>query len=92
MRFDLARKGRFHVAQARIMESLGNPGDQRQISLIAVHTYGIPDDFPESVITESKSLPPPKLEGRTDLRGAPPHHHRSARRARPRRRGPRRSR
>lgn len=71
VRFDLARKGRFHVPQARILESVGNPDDQRQISLIAVHTHGIPDDFPESVITESKSLEPPRLQGRTDLRGIP---------------------
>ena len=71
VRFDLARKGRHHVPQAHILETLGNPQDQRQISLIAVHTHGIPDDFPESVIAESKSLKPPKLQGRTDLRGLP---------------------
>ncbi len=71
VRFDLAPKGRLHVPQARIMETLGNPGDQRQISLIAVHTHGIPDDFPESVIKELQALPPPKLEGRTDLRALP---------------------
>lgn len=68
VRIDLARKGRFHVPQARILESLGNPEDQRQISLIAVHTHGIPDDFPESVIKESETLPPLKLRARTDLR------------------------
>ncbi len=71
VRFDLARKGRHHVPQARIVETVGNPDDQRQISLIAVHTHGIPDDFPESVISESKSLEPPKPQGRTDLRGLP---------------------
>ena len=49
MRFDLASKGRFDVPQARVLESLGNPDDQRKISLIAVHAHGIPDDFPESV-------------------------------------------
>ncbi len=71
VRFDLARKGRHHVPQARVLETLGNPQDQRQISLIAVHTHGIPDDFPESVIKESETLPAPKLQGRTDLRGLP---------------------
>jgi len=71
VRFDLAPKGRHHVPQARILETLGNPQDQRQISLIAVHTHGIPDDFPESVIKESETLPAPKLQGRTDLRGLP---------------------
>jgi ribonuclease R len=71
VRFDLAPKGRHHVPQARILETLGNPQDQRQISLIAVHAHGIPDDFPESVIKESEALPPPKLQGRTDLRALP---------------------
>jgi ribonuclease R len=71
VRFDLARKGRFHTPQARILEALGNPRDQRQISLIAVHAHGIPDDFPESVIKESQSLRPPRPQGRTDLRAMP---------------------
>ena len=71
VRFDLVRRGRLHVPQARILESLGNPGDQRQISLIAIHTHGLPDDFPESVLDEVKDLAPPKLKERTDLRGLP---------------------
>jgi ribonuclease R len=71
VRFDLARKGRFNVPQARVLESLGNPDDQRQISLIAVHAHGIPDDFPESVIAESEALKEPTLSGRTDLRDVP---------------------
>jgi len=71
VRFDLAKKGRFNVPQARVLESIGNPDDQRQISLIAVHSHGIPDDFPESVITESEALTEPTLSGRTDLRNVP---------------------
>ena len=46
VRFDLARSGRFGVPQARVVETLGNPQDQRKISLIAVHAHGIPDEFP----------------------------------------------
>jgi ribonuclease R len=71
VRFDLVKKGRMHVPQARVLEALGNPDDQRQISLIAVHAHGIPDDFPESVITESEALSEPTLSGRTDLRSVP---------------------
>ena len=71
VRFDLAKKGRFNVPQARVVESIGNPDDQRQISLIAVHAHGIPDDFPESVVTESEALTEPTLSGRTDLRNVP---------------------
>lgn len=71
VRFDLAKKGRMNVPQARIVESIGNPDDQRQISLIAVHAHGIPDDFPEGVITEAESLSEPTLAGRVDLRDVP---------------------
>jgi ribonuclease R len=71
VRFDLPKKGRLHVPQARVLESLGNPDDQRQISLIAVHAHGIPDDFPESVIEESEALSEPTLSSRTDLRDVP---------------------
>jgi ribonuclease R len=68
VRFDLARSGRFSNPMARVVEALGNPTDQRQISLIAVHAHGIPDEFPERVLDEVEKLAPPKLQGRTDLR------------------------
>lgn len=68
VRYDLARAGRFAVPQARIVESLGNPDDERKISLIAIHTHGLPDEFPERVLKEVEGLKEPRLEGRTDLR------------------------
>jgi ribonuclease R len=71
VRFDLARSGRAGVPQARVVESLGNPSDQRQISLIAVHAHGIPDEFPPGVLAEVGKLEPPALKGRTDLRSLP---------------------
>jgi ribonuclease R len=71
VRFELARTGRFTTPRAKVVEALGNPEDQRKVSLIAVHAHGIPDDFPESVIEETRDLKPPQLDGRTDLRGIP---------------------
>ena len=71
VRFDLARKGRFSNPQAQVLESLGNPDDQRRISLIAVHAHGLPDDFPESVLTEAEGLPTPELASRSDLTQLP---------------------
>ena len=71
VRFELAKKGRFVTPQARVVEVIGNPEDQRQISLIAVHAHGLPDDFPESVLLESQSLPAPRLQGREDIRHLP---------------------
>jgi ribonuclease R len=57
VRFDLARHGRFATPEASISEVLGNPNDQRQISLIAIHTHGIPEIFPNRVIDEAEHLP-----------------------------------
>jgi ribonuclease R len=68
VRFDLARAARLGVPQARVVETLGNPQDQRKISLIAVHAHGIPDEFPNAVLAEVETLEAPKLAGRTDLR------------------------
>lgn len=71
VRFETLRGSRLGPPQVRIQGVLGNPDDQRQISLIAVHAHGIPDDFPEAVIAETQSLAEPTLEGRTDLRELP---------------------
>lgn len=71
VRFDLPRAHRYGVPQARVLETIGNPQDQRRISLIAVHAHGIPDDFPEGVLTEIDKLATPRMEGRTDLRELP---------------------
>ncbi|MGO4682696.1 ribonuclease R [Hyphomicrobium sp. 2TAF46] len=71
VRFQLNRRGRFATPRAEIVESLGNPDDQRKISLIAIHAHGIPEDFPESVIQECETLTPPTMKGRTDLRDIP---------------------
>jgi ribonuclease R len=71
VRFDLARAGRYGVPQARVVETLGNPQDQRRISLIAVHAHGIPDEFPGAVLAEVEKLGAPKPASRTDLRSLP---------------------
>ncbi|MGH1418619.1 MAG: ribonuclease R [Hyphomicrobiaceae bacterium] len=67
--FDLAKRGRFKTPQARITKSLGNPDDQRQISLIAIHAHGLPDGFPERVLAETEDLPTLSRDNRTDLTG-----------------------
>jgi ribonuclease R len=71
VRFDLARAGRLGVPKARVVEALGNPQDQRRVSLIAVHAYGIPDEFPRPVLSEVEALGAARLAGRTDLRPLP---------------------
>jgi ribonuclease R len=71
VRFDLTNQRRNALPQARILETLGNPDDSRQISLIAIHAHGIPNDFPESVIAEATALRPASMQDRVDLRGLP---------------------
>jgi ribonuclease R len=72
VRFDLARSGgRYGVPQARVVETLGNPKDQRKVSLIAVHAHGLPDEFPPSVLREVDRLREATPAARTDLRDLP---------------------
>ncbi len=71
VRFDLSSRSRHSVADARVLEALGNPDDSRKISLIAIHAHGIPDDFPAQVLVETENLEPPTYEGRVDLTNVP---------------------
>src|SRR5262249_19011889 len=68
VRFELARAHRYGVPQVRIVETLGNPRDERKISLIAVHAHGIPDEVSIAALGEVGRLEPARLEGRVDLR------------------------
>ena len=49
-----SREAALDAGGARSWRSIGNPDDQRQISLIAMHAHGIPDDFPRSVIARAR--------------------------------------
>lgn len=62
---------RYGLGRARIREVFGNSDDPRSISLIAIHTHGIPDDFPEDVLREAEVAKHHGLKGRTDLRDIP---------------------
>lgn len=59
------------LPSARVRERLGDLNNQRNISLIAIHHHGIPNEFPERVLRESESLKPFSREGRSDLRDVP---------------------
>ncbi len=71
VRYDFSVRGRHAAATARIVETLGNPKDQRKISLIAIHAHGLPETFPDAVEREATALPVAGREGRTDLTGIP---------------------
>lgn len=71
VRFELTGNARLGRQRAKICEVIGNPNDQKQISLIAVHAHAIPDEFPCEIEEELASLPPLRPQGREDLREVP---------------------
>ncbi len=61
----------YGLKTARIVERLGRMGDAKSVSLICIHTHGIPQDFsPESLLEAKKARATP-LGKRTDLRDIP---------------------
>lgn len=71
VRFELAKSGRHKLTEARVVETLGNPDAQHQISLIAVHAHGLRDTFPDAVLEELDGLKPATVKGRSDLLDLP---------------------
>ncbi len=64
-------RGRMGLPRAQVVAVLGDPGQPRAFSLIAIHQHGIPDAFPDEVVAEADALPPAGPEGREDLRHLP---------------------
>ena len=64
-------RGRMGLPLARIITRLGDPSAPKAVSLIAIHQHGIPDDFPDDVISEADAAKPAGLKGREDLRDLP---------------------
>ena len=64
-------RGRMGLPKAKVTDRLGDPSQPKAISLIAIHQHGIPDDFPDAVISEADSMKPAGLKGRKDMREMP---------------------
>ena len=64
-------KSRMGLPSARIVDRLGDPTAPKAVSLIAIHQHGIPDAFPDEVVSEADSAKPAPLDGREDLRDMP---------------------
>jgi ribonuclease R len=62
---------RLGLKPARVIERLGNIGDARSVSLIAIHTHDIPQVFPDAALAEAEHARPAPLGRRTDLRDLP---------------------
>lgn len=62
---------RLGLRPARIIERLGEAGNPRSASLVAIHTHGIPETFPQAALAEADAAGPPTLGAREDLRHLP---------------------
>lgn len=61
-------KNRLGLPSARIVARLGDPTAPRAVSLIAIYQHGIPDSFPDAVVSQADAMHPADLGSRTDLR------------------------
>lgn len=68
---DLIRTRSFGLASGRVKERLGSLASEKAISLIAIHTHDIPQDFSSAAISESEAAQPATLSGREDWRELP---------------------
>ncbi|MFD1627549.1 ribonuclease R [Azospirillum griseum] len=68
---DLLPAGRLGQPQARVVERLGSTDEPRAISLIAIHSHGLPTVFPSAALREAALAGVPSLVGREDLRAIP---------------------
>ncbi|MCF4166211.1 ribonuclease R [Zavarzinia compransoris] len=59
------------LPKVRVRERLGDLGDAKSISLIAIHGHGIPVAFPPEAVREAKKAKPVALGKREDLRPLP---------------------
>ena len=64
----LAQQDRLGLKPARVLERLGRLGDARSVSLIAIHTHEIPQEFSPAALDEAAGAHAIRLGGRTDLR------------------------
>ncbi|MBK8008295.1 MAG: ribonuclease R [Rhizobiales bacterium] len=58
----------FGLMTAKVRERLGSIKSEKAVSLIAIHAHGIPNNFPNAVITAAEAAKPASLEGREDWR------------------------
>ncbi len=68
---ELIERPRYGPAEARIVARLGAGDDPKVFSLIALHSAGIPDQFPRAVLVHTQALGLAEASGREDLRDLP---------------------
>jgi ribonuclease R len=68
---DLVRSRGFGLASGKVKERLGSIASEKAISLIAIHTHEIPQEFSRDAQREAEEAKPATLQGREDWRDIP---------------------
>jgi len=68
---DLIRSRGFGLSSGRVKERLGSLATEKAVSLIAIHSHEIPQDFSAEAIREAEAAKPATLKGREDWRELP---------------------
>ena len=71
VRFAIEKGRQFGRSKARIVEIFGNPDSEGAISMIALHAFGLRDEFPATVTDEAEKLVLPDASHHKDLREIP---------------------
>jgi ribonuclease R len=65
---EVARHGRFGLANGKVIERLGSLKTERAVSIIAIHAHDIPHVFPRAALDEADAARPASATGREDWR------------------------
>ncbi len=65
---DVSRAGRLGLPQARVKEKLGSIKSEKAISLIAIHSHNIPQEFRADTLAEARDARPASLQGQGFVR------------------------
>lgn len=68
---EVLREARFGPPRARVRERLGAINSEKSISLIALTTHGIPQEFKPQTLVDSERAPPASMKDREDWRDLP---------------------
>jgi ribonuclease R len=68
---DLIRTRGYGLASGKVKERLGSLATEKAVSLIAIHSHEIPQEFSAAAIRESEDAKPATLSGREDWRELP---------------------
>ncbi|MBC7585553.1 MAG: ribonuclease R [Tardiphaga sp.] len=68
---DLIHTRGYGLASGKVKERLGSLSTEKAVSLIAIHSHEIPQEFSAAAITESEAAEPATLSGREDWRAVP---------------------